>query len=176
MNIWRDIPCGRKPPLEINVVVEVPKGSRNKFEYDRSVDAFVLSRVLHSAVHFPADYGFIPQTYYEDDDPIDVVLLTEEPTFTGCVVPARAIGVMRMEDEKGRDDKILAVPLGEPRLNCYHDIHELPQHWLKEIKKFFEDYKELEGKKWSKVKKWMNAQEAGKIISHSIQLYKKTFK
>lgn len=177
MNLWKNLKPGKNPPEEIFAVIEVPKGSRNKYEYDHEGGYLKLDRVLHAAVHYPSDYGFIPQTIAEDGDPIDVVVLTEEPTFPGCVVPARPIGVMRMDDEKGEDDKILAVPLVEPRLNCYNDISEIPPHWLKEIKHFFEDYKELEGKgKWAHVKKWMNAETAKTIIEKSIQEYKKTFK
>src|SRR6201985_3869199 len=123
------------------VIVEIPKGSTNKYELDKETGLLRLDRVLHSAVYYPADYGFIPQTYCGDGDPLDVLVLGQEPVYPLTIVTARAIGVMRMRDEKGLDDKILAVNVVDPSVQEYKDREELPTHVLREIKRFFEDYK-----------------------------------
>ena len=110
MNLWKDIPSGDAPPDSLNAVVEVVSGSRDKYEYFSDWEAFVLDRVLHSSVVFPVDYGFVPQTWYNDRDPLDIMILTYEPFEVGCIVKVRPIGVLMLEDEKGVDDKILSVP------------------------------------------------------------------
>jgi len=173
MNLLRDIPVGDKPPELVNVVIEVISGSRDKYEYKPEWEAFVLDRVLYSSVVFPVEYGFIPQTWYEDNDPLDIMVLSYEPLEVGCIVKARVIGVLIMEDEEGVDPKILSVPVGDPRFEGYKDISDIHVHRLKEIQEFFEIYKRLEPRKWVKYKKWGTTAEAKKIINYAIGLYKK---
>jgi inorganic pyrophosphatase len=175
MNLWRDIPPGDSPPETVNVVVEVVSGSRDKYEYNLEWGAFVLDRVVHSSVVFPVEYGFIPQTWFDDNDPLDIMILTYEPFEVGCIVKVRPIGVLVLEDEKGEDPKILSVPINDPRFNEFKDIKDVPPHLLKEIQEFFEVYKRLEPKKWVKFKAWEGIGEARKIISYAIDLYKKKF-
>jgi inorganic pyrophosphatase len=175
MNLWRDIPPGDKPPDLLNVVVEVVSRSRDKYEYNLKWEVFVLDRVLHSSVVFPVEYGFIPQTWFDDNDPLDIMVLSYEPTEVGCIIKVRPIGVLIMEDEEGEDPKILSVPLSDPRFNGFHDITDVHPHLLKEIQEFFEVYKRLEPKKWVKFKSWKNAEEARKVINYSINLFKKKF-
>ncbi|MDH5437568.1 MAG: inorganic diphosphatase [Candidatus Bathyarchaeota archaeon] len=175
MNLWRDIPPGDKPPDLLNVVVEVVSRSRDKYEYNLKWEVFVLDRVLHSSVVFPVEYGFIPQTWFDDNDPLDIMVLSYEPTEVGCIIKVRPIGVLIMEDEEGEDPKILSVPLSDPRFKGFHDITDVHPHLLKEIQEFFEVYKRLEPKKWVKFKSWKNAEEARKVINYSINLFKKKF-
>jgi len=172
MNLWRDIPAGDKPPSLVNVVVEVVSGSRDKYEYHLDWEAFVLNRVLHSSVIFPVEYGFIPQTWYDDNDPLDIMVLSYEPLEVGCIIKARTIGALILEDEGGEDPKILSVPTQDPRFDGYADIADVHPHLLREIQEFFETYKRLEPKKWVRFKAWKNAEEAKKIISYAINLYK----
>jgi inorganic pyrophosphatase len=176
MNLLKEIPAGDEPPEKINVVVEVISGSRDKYEYNPEWEAFVLDRVIHSSVVFPVDYGFMPQTWCDDNDPLDIMILTYEPFEVGCIIKARPIGVLILEDEKGEDSKILSVPINDPRFEEYKDIGDVPQHLLKEIQEFFETYKRLEPKKWAKFKEWRNAKEAKKIVNSALDLYKKRFK
>jgi inorganic pyrophosphatase len=133
-------------PDIVNVIVEVPKGCRNKYEYDHKTGRIKLDRVLFSAVHYPADYGFIENTLAEDGDEVDILVLISEPTFSGCLVKAKPVGVLQMRDEKGIDNKILAVPETDPMWNHINDIHEIPPHMLTEIENFFQSYKKLEAK------------------------------
>lgn len=133
-------------PDIVRVVVEVPKGSRNKYEYDRESRRIKLDRVLFSAVHYPADYGYVEGTLAEDGDEVDILVLIDEPTFPGCLIEAKPIGMLRMQDEKGIDNKILAVPVHDPRWSPFEDISELPPHLLTEIENFFLTYKKLEVK------------------------------
>ena len=176
MNLWQDIPSGDKVPEKINVVIEVISGSRDKYEYDLKWETFVLDRVLHSSVVFPVEYGFIPQTWYNDNDPLDIMVMSYEPLEVGCIVKTRSIGVLIMEDEKGEDPKILSVPINDPSFDGIRDIKDVHPHELKEIQEFFETYKRLEPHKWVKFKTWKNADEAKKIIEYSINIYKKKFK
>jgi len=133
-------------PHLVKVIVEVPKGCRNKYEFDHETQRIKLDRVLFSAVHYPADYGFIEGTLAEDGDEVDVLVLISEPTFSGCLIEARPVGVLQMKDEKGIDNKILAVPEKDPMWNHINDIHEIPPHLLAEIENFFLTYKKLEAK------------------------------
>jgi inorganic pyrophosphatase len=135
-----------KFPEIINVVVEVPKGCRNKYEYDPQTKRIKLDRVLFSAVHYPADYGYIEETIAEDGDEVDVLVLIAEPTFSGCLIEARPIGILEMKDEKGIDNKILAVPATDPVWNYVKDLHEIAPHILAEVENFFLTYKKLEAK------------------------------
>ncbi|MDP9358910.1 MAG: inorganic diphosphatase [Chloroflexota bacterium] len=139
--------------------IEIPRGSRNKYELDHVTGRLRLDRVLYSSVHYPADYGFIPETLGEDGDPLDVLVLVQEPTFPGCLVPARPVGGLDMADEKGADFKVLAVPVGDPRYAHVQTLDELGDHWLREIETFFATYKLLE-RKTTEVLGWHDAGEA----------------
>lgn len=147
----------------VEAIVEIPRGSRNKYEVDHRTGAIRLDRVLFSSVHYPTDYGFIPGTMAADGDPIDVLVIVEEPTFPGCRVEIRLIGVLLMRDEKGIDEKILAVPVGDPRFDEIQDIRDLQKHWLAEIENFFNTYKVLESK-YSYVEGWRGAEEAQAVL------------
>jgi len=175
MNLWRDIPAGDNPPDLVNVIVEVISGSRDKYEYRTEWEAFVLDRVLHSSVVFPVEYGFIPRTWFTDNDPLDAMTLSYEPLEVGCIAKARTIGVLIMEDEEGEDPKVLSVPTTDPRFDGFNDLSDVHPHKLREIQEFFETYKRLEPKKWTRFKAWRNSEEAKKIICHAIDLYQKTF-
>jgi inorganic pyrophosphatase len=162
---------GEKAPEVVNVVIEIPKGSHNKYEYDEKMDEIRLDRVLYSAVFYPTDYGFIPQTRSDDKDHLDIMVVISEPLFSGCVVSARPIGVLDMEDEEGKDVKIIAVALNDPRLADVNNISDLDEHYKKEIHNFFEVYKNLE-KKPVKVHRWENKEEAYRVIKKAISKYK----
>ena len=149
---------------EIEVVVEIPQGSRNKYEYDEKTGRFRLDRVLFASVHYPAEYGFVPDTRAPDGDPLDALVLSYEPTFPGCLIPARPIGVLDMTDEKGLDSKILAVPVGDPRFDLINDLRDLAPHWLAEIENFFATYKTLEGTT-TDVRGWRDARAAWEVIA-----------
>lgn len=147
----------------IEVVVEIPRGSRNKYEFDHDRGILHLDRVLYSSVHYPTDYGFIPGTLSLDGDPLDVLIVVDEPTFPGCYVRARPIGTLIMIDEKGEDEKILAVPHDDPRFAETRRLNDLPNHWPLEIAAFFRTYKELQGVQ-TEVRDWHDVEEAWKII------------
>ena len=156
---------------ELNIVIEIPKGSSNKYEYDEKNDLFRLDRTIHSAVFYPFDYGFIPGTKAEDGDALDAIVLVEKPTFTGCLIKARPIGMLEMEDEKGKDYKIITVPIEkvEPRKAEIKTINDLSKHEKEEIKEFMEHYKDLEPHKWVKIIGFKPKEEAIKIIEKSIK-------
>lgn len=147
----------------VEIVVEIPRGSRNKYELDHQRGVFRLDRVLYSSVHYPTDYGFIPGTLSLDGDPLDVLLVVDEPTFTGCHVRARPIGTLIMVDEKGEDEKILAAPFDDPRFNETRRLSDLAPHWPLEIAAFFRTYKELQGVQ-TEVRDWHDVDDAWKII------------
>ena len=157
---------------EFPVVIEIPKGSKNKYELDKETGLLRLDRVLYSAVYYPADYGFIPRTYCDDGDPLDVLVLAQEPVYPLTIVEARAIGVMRMRDEKGSDDKIVAVSVNDPAFADYTDKDQLPAHILREVQRFFQDYKVLEHKKVV-IEDLLGPAEAVGIIREALELYRK---
>lgn len=132
--------------MQVRVLVEIPKGSRNKYELDHESGRLRLDRALHSAVHYPTDYGFIENTMSDDGDPLDALILIEEPTFPGCLVDVRPVGAFLMSDEKGGDEKILCIPLGDPTWNHVTELDQVASHRLAEIENFFQIYKQLEGK------------------------------
>jgi inorganic pyrophosphatase len=167
---WRDLPPGPRPPEEITAYIEIPRGSRNKYELDKESGFLKLDRVLYSAVHYPGDYGFIPRTLHEDGDPLDVLVLIQEPTFPGCQIPARPVGVLRMLDRGEPDDKILAVPSHDPLHQEYFDVADLPQHYLKEVEHFFHIYKDLEGRR-VEIRGWEKSEAAMQVIEESILRY-----
>lgn len=167
---WRDLQPGPNPPEEVTAVIEIPKGSRNKYELDKESGLFKLDRVLYSAVHYPGDYGFIPRTLHEDNDPLDIIVRIDEPTFPGCQIQSRPIGVLKMLDRGEPDDKILAVPSHDPLHLEYFDIADLPRHYLAEIEHFFQIYKDLEGKRMQIVG-WEKSEVAMQVIQESIERY-----
>jgi inorganic pyrophosphatase len=171
MNLWKDLESGPSAPEVVYAVIEIPKGSRNKYEYDKDMEAFALDRVLYSPFHYPAEYGIIPQTFYDDGDPMDIIVIMDQPTFPGCVIESRPIGMMKMIDGGDKDDKILSVPTQDPRFTEIKDINDISNHYLLEIAHFFEDYKRLEGKE-TEILGWEHADKAIKAIEHSMELYK----
>ncbi len=154
----------------INVFVEIPKGSRNKYEYDKEKKVIRFDRMLFSAVHYPSDYGYIPDTLALDGDPLDVLVLVTEATFPGCMIESKPIGLFKMWDEKGPDEKILSVPLNDPLWNHIEDLSQVPPHTLKEIEHFFQVYKDLEKKKVG-IHGWGGVEEAVKTIEESYERY-----
>ena len=173
VNFYKDISPGNNPPEEINVIIDIPKGCSNKYEYKEEKGCFELDRVLYSPIFFPFEYGFIPQTSSEDGDGLDVVLLLTYPTFPGCLIKARPIGVLLMEDEAGIDHKIIAVPQEkiDPRFKEIQDIKDLSEHFKKEIQTFFEDMKKLEPGKFVKLKGWQEKDRAKELIKQAIKKY-----
>ena len=153
-------------------IIEIPKGSTNKYELDKETGLLRLDRVLYSAVYYPADYGFIPRTYCDDGDPLDVLVLGQEPVHPLTIVEARAIGVMRMRDEKGVDDKIVAISVRDPAYAHYRDKVELPAHVLLMVRRFFEDYKALEHKQVV-VDELLGPNDAINIINDGLNLYRR---
>src|SRR5687768_11040299 len=154
------------------VVIEIPKGSKNKYELDKETGLLRLDRVLYSAVHYPANYGFIPRTFCDDGDPLDALVLMQEPVYPLTIVEARAIGLMRMRDDKGIDDKIIAVNVRDPAVSDYTDHRQLPHHVGREIKRFFQDYKVLENKT-VEVEDFLGPEEAFKVLREALDLYRK---
>jgi inorganic pyrophosphatase len=155
----------------LDALVEIPKGSRNKYEYDDERERIRLDRVLYSPLHYPADYGILLHTLAEDGDHLDVLIVTYEPTFPGCLVPVRPVGVLDMIDEKGRDQKVLAVPDGDPRFREVSDLSDLAMHFLAEIRHFFEVYKTLEQKE-TEIIGWQGAASAEETILAAQQRYR----
>jgi inorganic pyrophosphatase len=131
---------------EIVAFIEIPRGSRNKYEFDEETNTWHLDRVLYSSVHYPTDYGFVPDTLADDGDHLDICVLMTEPSFPGCTIMARPLGGLDMQDEKGEDFKLLAVPVNDPRFHHYRQLEQVGKHWLREIETFFATYKLLEGK------------------------------
>ena len=164
------LPIGGGAPAEINAVIEIPRGDTNKYEYDKQLHVFRLDRTLYSPVHYPGDYGFVPSTLSEDGDPLDVLVLVDAPSFTGCVMTVRPIGALRMIDQDSEDEKILAVGLNNPIYRNLNDYSEIYPHLLLEIEHFFSVYKELEAKR-TRVKGWENAAKAREIVIESQQRY-----
>jgi inorganic pyrophosphatase len=155
--------------VDFDVFVEVPKGSRNKYELDHESGKLRLDRPLFTATQYPADYGFIENTLGQDDDPLDALVLVQEPTFPGCLVRSRAIGMFRMTDEAGGDDKVLCVPVDDPRLEHLRDIHHLDEYHRMEIQHFFEVYKALEPDKKVEGHSWVGRSEAEKEVRASVE-------
>jgi len=166
------ISIGKNPPNDINVVIEIPLGGAPvKYEIDKKSGALFVDRLLHTAMFYPGNYGFIPHTLSEDGDPADVIVVNQVPVIPGCVMRCRPIGALLMEDEKGIDEKIIAVPVDD--LNPYHtkikNYTDLPKVLTEQIAHFFEHYKDLEKGKWVKITRWMNAEESEKIILEAIE-------
>jgi len=158
----------------VDGIIEIPKGSRAKYELDKSSGLLRLDRVLYSSVYYPANYGFIPKTYCDDKDPLDILVISQIDIVPMCLVSAKIIGVMRMLDNNEADDKIIAVAADDPSVNHINDINELPLHFVSELRNFFEDYKKLE-RKSVVIEDFLNKETALKILQESIDLYKTTF-
>jgi inorganic pyrophosphatase len=171
MNLWHELPPGPDWPRVIYVVVEIPKKSRNKYEYDEEGGFVKLDRVLFSSLHYPGDYGFIPQTLHADGDPLDVLVITNEPTFAGCVIEARPLGVFRLVDRGKLDDKILAVPHTDPLFSEYRTLDDVPPHFKDEMAHFFSVYKDLESAKVVG-KGWDGLEQAYAEIKHAAARYR----
>jgi len=159
-----------KEELTFDVLIEIPKGSRNKYEYDFTLNKIRFDRMLFSSMMYPADYGFIPETLALDGDPLDVLVMGGEPTFPMCVVEVKPIGVFHMADEKGPDEKVICVPVSDPIWNNLNDLSDMNPHQIKEIEHFFQVYKDLEKKKVD-VGGWGNAGEAAKIYKECVKRY-----
>ena len=162
--------------MEILIFIEIPKNSKVKFEFDEKLKAIKLDRVLYGPNYFPFEYGFIKETLGEDGDPLDCVLISSESTFPGCLVEARPIGILEMEDEEGIDNKILAVPLEkiDPNFKEIEDVFDLPSHLKIKIKEFFETYKRLEPEKWVKLRDFKRREEAEKLIEEAKKKFNET--
>lgn len=167
---FSNLNIGEKSPEIVNAVIEIPKGSHNKYEYDEKLDIIKLDRVLHSPVFYPTDYGFIPQTRSDDDDHLDVLVIISEPVFPGCVVSVRPIGVLYMEDQKEKDEKIIASAVNDPLLSHMKDILDIDDFFKKEVHNFFEVYKQLENKKVD-VHRWHGKDIAHKIIREAMKRF-----
>jgi len=171
MHPWHDVPVDRDAVRDgFPAVIEVPRGSVNKYELDKHTGLLRLDRVLHSAVHYPADYGFVPRTLCDDGDALDVLVLSQEPVHPLTIVRARAIGMFRMRDEAGADDKLVAVSLGDPAWNHVRHHDELPGHVTEQILRFFQDYKVLEHKEVV-VEKMLGPDEAMRVLEESFAMY-----
>jgi inorganic pyrophosphatase len=167
---WHNVDPGNGVPEFVNSIIEIPKGSKGKYELDKVSGLLRLDRVLFSSVHYPANYGFIPQTYCDDHDPLDILVICSIDVVPMCIIEAKVIGAMEMVDGTERDDKIIAVASHDMSVNYMNDISELPPHTLVELKRFFEDYKMLEHKNVV-VEQFMHKEEAFKIVLESIKLY-----
>ena len=175
VNLWKSLPAGRDTPNEINVVVECLKEDRNKYEYDKDIPGIKLDRALHSNVHYPGDYGFIPRSWYDDGDPFDALVLVEDRTFPGCIIEVRPVALLEMLDDGEQDDKVVGVPAEDPRWAHIHDLDDIPQQQLDEIAEFFRTYKRLEPGKETTVQRWRDRAAACEAIEHALALYEETF-
>ena len=163
--MFHHVKIGKNAPKLVNVIIEIPKDSHNKYEYDEELDLIKLDRVLHSPMHYPVDYGFIPETRSEDGDHLDVLVITNSPVFPGCLLEVRPIGALIMSDEHGMDEKILAVPSRNPNYHEIKKLHDIPLHMLEELEHFFAEYKFLEKKqKGVKIEGWVGHIETYKLI------------
>lgn len=174
-NPWHDVSIGEGYPEYVTGIIEIPKGSKGKYELDKETGMLILDRVLFSAVHYPANYGFIPQTFCDDNDPLDILIISQIDIPSLTLVKAKVIGVMRMVDGGEADDKIIAVAADDQSVNYINDIDELPPHLMKETHRFFEDYKKLENKE-VKVEDYLGKEDAIRIIKDAVDLYDKTYR
>jgi inorganic pyrophosphatase len=171
LNPWHLLQPGIESPVIVNSIIEIPKGSKGKYELDKASGLLKLDRVLFSAVHYPANYGFIPQTYCNDKDPLDILVICSIDVDPLCIIEAKVLGVMHMIDDEMADDKIISVAKNDVAVNYINELSELPPYTMIELQRFFEDYKKLEQKKVT-VKEFLGKEEAYRIINESIELYK----
>lgn len=172
---WHEVSIGKNPPEYVNGIIEIPKGSRAKYEIDKESGLIKLDRVIYASMYYPLNYGFIPQTLGEDHDPLDIVVLTQVEVVPRCLIPSKVIGVMQMVDRGEADDKIIAVAEQDASVSHIQDVSELPEYFRVELKHFFENYKTLENKKVV-VDEFLSKDRAMKIISKSIEFYKEKFR
>lgn len=171
-NPWHKVSAGKNTPDIVNGIIEIPKNTRAKYELDKESGLLLMDRVIYSSMYYPANYGFIPQTYGDDKDPLDILVLSQITIVPMCLVSAKVIGVMRMIDNGELDDKIIAVAENDMSVNHINDISELPEHFFKELKNFFEDYKKLEDKT-VQIEEFQNAEIAKAIIKQGMDDYAK---
>jgi len=171
---WHDVEIGGDAPAEFQALVEIPKGSKVKYELDKDTGLLKVDRVLYSSIHYPANYGFIPRTLGDDGDPLDVLVLMQEPVQPLSLLAVRPIGMMHMVDDGEDDEKIICVPLEDPEYRSYISLDELPEHRLEELKSFFEDYKKLEDKEVD-VEDFAGAEEAVEAVRHAMDLYEEQY-
>jgi len=171
---WHEVSVGENPPFHVNAIIEIPRGSKAKYEIDKKSGLIKLDRVIYASMYYPLNYGFIPQTLGEDHDPLDIVVLTQVEVVPRCLIPSKVIGVMRMIDRGEADDKIIAVAEQDPSVSHIEDVSDLPDYLVTELKHFFENYKTLENKKVI-VDDFLDRKKAAEILEQSIELYKTTF-
>jgi inorganic pyrophosphatase len=175
MNPWHDVSAGENAPEHVNAIIEIPKGSRAKYELDKESGMLRLDRVLYSSVYYPHNYGFIPQSYGDDNDPLDILVLSQIDVQPLCLVPAKVIGVMQMIDNGEADDKVIAIAENDMSVTHIQDIGDLPEHFIRELRSFFEDYKKLENKEVI-VEEFQSKDKALEIVRKSFEDYRKKFK
>lgn len=171
---WHEVAAGRKPPEEVNAIIEIPRGSRAKYEVDKESGLIKLDRVIYASMYYPLNYGFIPQTLGDDHDPLDIVVLTQVSVVPLCLIPSKVIGVMHMIDRGEADEKIIAVAEQDASVSHINDVSELPEYFRVELKHFFENYKTLENKK-VEVPEFGGREKALPVIERSMAFYRQTF-
>ena len=175
MNLWHDVLIGKDAPNEFTTIIECPKGTKNKYEIDKETGLIVLDRAMKTSQDYPCDYGFAPQTLWDDGDALDVVVLTTYPLFSGCAVVVRPVAVLNMIDCGESDYKVIAVPVSDPRWDEVQDLFDINSHTIKELVHFFETYKSIEPGKVVKIEAVLGAKEARESVERSMALYKEKF-